>query len=433
VAELDDWFRKVAVTDPNERKKHIRVIQSDPNSHLFSAKTFKELNMPEVLLNGVYTMGFDRPSQIQEVALPMILASPPQNLIGQAQSGSGKTAAFCLGMLNRIDTSQRCCQALCVAPTRELASQILQFCVKPMSQHMTDLTTQLAVAGVMIPRGQRCDAHLVVGTPGKIEDWLRRGGLNPRTIKVFVLDEADEMVKLGGHRDKSIAIHRRMPPSCQSLLFSATFSDEIMDFAKHVVRNPNIIKVASDEELILDVIKQLWVRTSDIDGGKIQLLADIYDLLELVQSIIFVQTKMAAMQVTNTLTEKGFDVSTLHGDQDNTERDACMEDFREGRKKVLVTTNVLARGVDVPSVSLVINYDLPVTYQNRADFETYLHRIGRTGRFGRKGCAINFVNDDQDQAILADIERHFSPGREMILQAPGDDVEELERVIKAPW
>ncbi|CAM9616505.1 unnamed protein product [Heterosigma akashiwo] len=363
----------LAVEDEDQKKNRIRVIQSDPNSHLSSAKTFSELNLPENLLQGIYGMGFDRPSQIQEVALPLILANPPKNLIGQAQSGSGKTVAFTLGMLFRINLQENYPQAICVAPTRELANQILSDVIVKMAAHMPGLRCQLALAGIMIPRGERCNAHIVVGTPGKIEDWIRRRMLDPRQVKVFVLDEADDMIAEDGHREKSIAIHRQMSPQCQTLFFSATFNEGVFDFAKRIVRAPNIIKLASDEELVLDVIKQLWIDTA---GNKQEVLSDIYDLLTMGQSIVFVRTKMGANQITQMLVEKGFDVATLHGDLENLERDVLMDEFRQGKRKVLISTNVLARGVDVPAVSLVVNYDIPTTYDGQPDFESYLHRIG---------------------------------------------------------
>mmetsp|Transcript_12312 Transcript_12312/g.15605 ORF Transcript_12312/g.15605 Transcript_12312/m.15605 type:complete len:558 (+) Transcript_12312:66-1739(+) len=422
-----DVVKMLAIEDEETKKNRIRVIQSDPDHHLSSAKNFSELNLPDHLLSGVYGMGFDRPSQIQEVALPLILESPPKNLIGQAQSGSGKTVAFTLGMLFRVDVTKHYPQAICVAPTRELANQILSDVIVKMAANMQGLKCQLALAGIMIPRGEQCSAHVVVGTPGKIEDWIRRGLLDPSGVKVFVLDEADEMICEDGHREQSISIHRKMSPQCQTLFFSATFNEEVFDFAKRIVRNPNIIKLASDEELVLDVIKQLWI---DTRGNKPEVMGDIYDLLTMGQSIVFVATKIWADTITRMLVEKGFDVATLHGDLDNMERDLLMDEFRQGKRKVLITTNVLARGVDVPAVSLVVNYDIPRTYEGRPDFENYLHRIGRTGRFGRKGVAINFVDSEEDKRLLEEIANHFSPTRTMIFEAPPDDVEELEKIIQ---
>jgi len=365
-------------------------------------------------------MGFERPSAIQEEALPRILADPPRNIIGQAQSGSGKTAAFVIGMLYRVKIdSPATPQALCITPTRELAVQIVNKCIRPMAAHMEGLKVQLALAGETI---RKCEAHLVVGTPGKIVDWLKRRTINTKNIKVFVLDEADNMVSEGGHRANSIMAKKAMPRSCQSLFFSATFPPEVVEFATKMVQNPDKILIAAGPEfLVLDVIKQIWIDTQTYDGGKLAFLSDIYSLLTIGQSIVFVGTKRDANEVHRTLTDEGYSCSLLHGQVDNNERDATMEAFRNGESSVLITTNVLARGVDVDNVCLVVNYDVPVDQDRQPDFETYLHRIGRTGRFGRKGTAINLISDQPSLQVLAAIEAHFSTGgKEMIQNAPAD-------------
>mmetsp|Transcript_8485 Transcript_8485/g.15998 ORF Transcript_8485/g.15998 Transcript_8485/m.15998 type:complete len:481 (+) Transcript_8485:118-1560(+) len=422
--ELTKRLQKLALERQKEnRHERLQVIQSDASSHLSSAHTFQELNLPKYLLDAIFEMGFERPSAIQEEALPRILANPPRNLIGQAQSGSGKTAAFVIGMLYRIQIDNPATpQALCVTPTRELAVQIVNKTIRPMAAHMPGLKVQLALAGEQIDRGQKVEAHLIVGTPGKVVDWLKRKTIVAKNIKVFVLDEADNMVAEGGHRANSLLVKKAMPRTCQSLFFSATFPPEVVDFATKMVQNPDKILIeAGPEFLVLDVIKQLWINTQEYDGGKLAFLSDIYSLLTIGQSIVFVGTKKDADNVHNTLTGEGYSCSVLHGQVDNEERDATMEAFRNGESSVLITTNVLARGVDVDNVCLVVNYDVPVDKDGQPDFETYLHRIGRTGRFGRKGTAINLVSDDRSIKILAAIEAHFSQGgKEMIQNAPAD-------------
>ncbi len=408
------------------------MIQSDASSHLSSARTFQELNLPKYLLDAIFEMGFERPSAIQEEALPRILANPPRNLIGQAQSGSGKTAAFVIGMLFRIKIDDPATpQALCVTPTRELAVQIVNKCIKPMAAHMTGLKVQLALGGERMERGAKVQAHLIVGTPGKVVDWLKRRTIDSKNIKVFVLDEADNMVAEGGHRANSLLAKKAMPRKCQSLFFSATFPPEVVEFATKMVQNPDKILIAAGPEfLVLDVIKQIWIDTQAYDGGKLAFLSDIYSLLTIGQSIVFVGTKHDADNVHRTLTEEGYSCSLLHGKIENEERDATMEAFRNGESNVLITTNVLARGVDVDNVCLVVNYDVPVDKDGQPDFETYLHRIGRTGRFGRKGTAINLVSDQRSIEVLAAIEAHFSTGgKEMIQNAPADP-EELAEMIE---
>jgi len=422
--ELTKRLQKLAL----ERQKmkqgdRLKVIQSDTNSHLSSVKTFQDLNLPKHLLDAIFSMGFDRPSAIQEEALPRILADPPRNVIGQAQSGSGKTAAFTLGMLYRTDVdSPATTQALCVTPTRELAIQIFEKAVKPIASNMAGLKVQLAVAGTHFEKGQKCDAHIIIGTPGKVVDWMKRRLFNAKTIKVFVLDEADSMIEEGGHRANSLLIKKNLHKKCQSLFFSATFPPEVVQFGTKMVDNPDKILIEEgDEFLVVDVIKQLWVDTRDYNGGKLEFLADIYSLLTIGQSIVFVGTKRDADTVHQTLSDSGYTCSVLHGGVDPSERDSTMLQFRGGESNVLITTNVLARGVDVDNVCLVVNYDCPVDKDGQPDYETYLHRIGRTGRFGRKGTAINLIGDQRSLEVLAAIEDHFSmDGQEMIAQASAD-------------
>ena len=290
--ELTKRLQKLALERQKEnRHDRLKVIQADATSHLSSAKTFQELKLPEHLLKAIFEMGFERPSAIQEEALPRILANPPRNVIGQAQSGSGKTAAFVLGMLFRvvIDTPASCqvrfifvcilyilycilciyhvlyliiastsSKGLCVTPTRELAVQIFQNAVTPMAAHMKGLKVRLALAGEQIARGEKLDAHIVIGTPGKVVDWLKRRIIDTKKIKVFVLDEADNMVAESGHRANSLLIKKQMPKGCQSLLFSATFPDEVIAFAEKMVFNPDKILIESGPEFLVSDI-QLWL------------------------------------------------------------------------------------------------------------------------------------------------------------------------------
>jgi ATP-dependent RNA helicase DDX19/DBP5 len=254
--ELTKRLQKLAL----ERQKsssgeRLKVIQSESGSHLTGAKTFQELNLPKHLLDAIFAMGFDRPSAIQEEALPRILTEPPRNLIGQAQSGSGKTAAFALGMLYRIEIdSPATTQAICVTPTRELAIQIFDKAVKPMAANMVGLKIQLAIAGETLERGAHVQAHIVIGTPGKICDFLKRKQIRTSNIKVFVLDEADNMVEEGGHRANSLLIKKMMPKTCQSLFFSATFPEEVVKFAAKMVDNPDKILIEDGPEFLVRIL-----------------------------------------------------------------------------------------------------------------------------------------------------------------------------------
>jgi len=249
--ELTKRLQKLALERQKESKgERLKVIQDDPTQqHLTSAKTFQELNLPKHLLDAIFAMGFDRPSAIQEEALPRILADPPRNLIGQAQSGSGKTAAFALGMLYRITVdTPATTQALCVTPTRELAIQIVDKAVAPMAQNMKGLKIELAIAGA---ENRNMDAHLVVGTPGKIVDLFKRRYISPKAIKVFVLDEADNMVGEDGHRANSLLIKKQMPKTCQSLFFSATFPPDVVKFATKMVEKPDKILIEDGPEFLV--------------------------------------------------------------------------------------------------------------------------------------------------------------------------------------
>lgn len=252
-SELTKRLQKLALERQKENKHdRLKVIQADQGSALSSVKSFQDLNLPKFLLDAIFAMGFDRPSAIQEEALPRILADPPRNLIGQAQSGSGKTAAFTLGMLYRtvVDTPATT-QAICVTPTRELAIQIFEKALKPMAANMAGLKVQLAIAGTTVERGQSLDAHIVIGTPGKIVDWLKRKTIKTKNVKVFVLDEADNMVEEGGHRANSLLIKKQMPKKCQSLFFSATFPTDVVKFATKMVENPDKILIESGDEFLV--------------------------------------------------------------------------------------------------------------------------------------------------------------------------------------
>jgi ATP-dependent RNA helicase DDX19/DBP5 len=239
-----------------ENKNDLEIQRKDPNCPLYSVKSFEELNLQPNLLKGVYAMGFNAPSKIQEMALPTLLADPPQNMIAQSQSGTGKTAAFVLAMLSRVNTDLKHPQVLCLSPTYELALQIGEVASK-MSQFCPDLTIRYAVRGEEVARGSRIHDNIIIGTPGKVLDWsLKFKFFDLNKIIVFVLDEADVMIATQGHQDQSIRIHKNLGSHCQMLLFSATYDQAVMDFAENIVSNPVTIKLRREEES-LDNIKQV--------------------------------------------------------------------------------------------------------------------------------------------------------------------------------
>ncbi|XP_026204474.1 DEAD/H (Asp-Glu-Ala-Asp/His) box polypeptide 19 (DBP5 homolog, yeast) [Anabas testudineus] len=416
---LNKLIRNNLVNTTNQ----VEVLQKDPNSPLYSVKSFEELRLKPQLLQGVYAMGFNRPSKIQETALPMMLAEPPQNLIAQSQSGTGKTAAFVLAMLSHVDPNNKYPQCLCVSPTYELALQTGKV-IEQMGKYYPEVKLVYAIRGNKLQRGMKLQEHIVIGTPGTMLDWCSKFKfIDPKKIKVFVLDEADVMIATQGHQDQSIRIQRMLPKSCQMLLFSATFEESVWNFAQRIVPDPNIIKLKREEET-LDTIKQYYV-LCNCKEEKFQALCNIYGAITIAQAMIFCHTRKTAGWLAGELSREGHQVALLSGEMQVEQRAAVIERFRDGKEKVLVTTNVCARGIDVEQVSVVINFDLPVDKDGNPDNETYLHRIGRTGRFGKRGLAINMVDSKMSMNILHRIQEHFN---KKIEKLDTDDLDEIEKI-----
>ncbi|KAI8138139.1 P-loop containing nucleoside triphosphate hydrolase protein [Fennellomyces sp. T-0311] len=397
--------------------------QADPNSPLYSVKSFEELGLSQELLKGLYAMKFSKPSKIQERALPLLISNPPRNMIGQSQSGTGKTAAFVLTMLTRVNEALKQPQAICLAPSRELARQILDV-VQEMSK-FTQLSSVLAVKD-SLPRGQAVQSQIVVGTPGTVQELIRRKLLPVGQIKIFVLDEADNMLDQAGLGDQSIRIKQQIRGNFQVVLFSATFPDHVRKFASRFAPGSNEISLKR-EELSVDLIKQFYM-DCDSQEHKYEVLCNLYDILTVSQSIIFCAKRDTADEIARRMTEMGHAVVALHGKMEPAERDKVMDDFRRGEFKVLITTNVLARGIDILQVTLVINYDLPLDNRGQPDYEAYLHRIGRTGRFGRTGVSVNFVHDKRSWELMHEIETHF---KREITRIPTEDWEEVEKRFRS--
>lgn len=401
----------------------VEVQRKDPKSPLYSIKTFEELKLRPELLRGVYAIGFDLPSKIQETALPTLLADPPQNMIAQSQSGTGKTAAFILASLSRVDEEQRYPQVLILSPTYELAIQTGEV-AKKMAEFCTRITFCYAVRGVTFSHGEKIQDQVILGTPGKIIDWaFKFKFFDLSRIRVFVLDEADIMIAQQGHHDQSIRIHKRLSPNCQMMLFSATYDKDVMEFAEMIISNPVVIRLRKEEES-LENIRQYYVLCSSMDE-KFQAISNIYGVLAIGQTIVFCHTRQSAVWLAGQMTKEGHAVALLSGELTVDQRIAVLSRFRKGIERVLITTNVCARGIDVEQVTVVVNFDLPVDMKGRADCETYLHRIGRTGRFGKSGLAVNMVDGNRSLAVLKQIEEHF--GRP-IQKLDAEDMEALEEI-----
>ncbi|KAK8781776.1 hypothetical protein V5799_016893 [Amblyomma americanum] len=332
--------------------------------------TFDAVGLREDLLRGIYAYGFEKPSAIQQRSIKPVIKG--RDVIAQAQSGTGKTATFSIGVLQTIDTQMRETQALILSPTRELAVQI-QKVILALGDYM-NVQCHACIGGTNLGEDIRkldYGQHIVSGTPGR----------------VF------------GFKEQIYDVYRYLPPCTQVVLISATLPHEILEMTSKFMTDPVRILVKRDE-LTLEGIKQFFVAV-EREEWKFDTLCDLYDTLTITQAVIFCNTKRKVDWLSEKMREANFTVSSMHGDMPQKERDAIMKEFRSGQSRVLITTDIWARGIDVQQVSLVINYDLP---NNR---ELYIHRIGRSGRFGRKGVAINFVKND-DIRILRDIEQYYS-------------------------
>jgi len=359
-------------------------------------ESFDDLDLNENLLRGIYSYGFEKPSAIQQRAILPLLQG--RDTIGQAQSGTGKTAAFVVGSLGRIDYSKYSAQALILAPTRELATQIQKVCMA-LGDYLK-ARVHACIGGTAVrddieklKEGQQ----LVVGTPGRVKDMILKNFLRIDDIQIFVLDEADEMLSRG-FKDQIYEIFRTLPENVQVALFSATMAPEVLDVTEKFMRDPVRILVKKDE-LTLEGIRQFYVCVEK-EEWKMDTLCDLYETLTITQAIIYCNTRRKVDNLAAYMTDKDFTVSCMHADLEQKERDLIMREFRSGSSRVLISTDLLARGIDVQQVSLVINYDIP------RDMENYLHRIGRSGRFGRKGVAINFVTNSEGR-LIQEIQRYY--------------------------
>lgn len=362
-----------------------------------AAHTFDALGLKEELIRGIYGYGFEKPSAIQQRAIRPIIDG--RDVIAQAQSGTGKTATFSISALQRVDTKTRETQVLVLSPTRELATQI-QKVMLALGDYL-NVQCHACVGGTSIGEDIRkldYGQHVVSGTPGRVFDMIQRRNLRTRGIRMFILDEADEMLSQG-FNEQIYDVYRHLPAGVQVVVLSATLPGEILEMTKRFMTDPVRVLVKRDE-LTLEGIKQFFVAV-EREEWKFDTLCDLYDTLTITQAVIFCNTRKKVDWLTEKMREANFTVSSMHGDMPQRDRNGVMSEFRSGQSRVLITTDVWARGIDVQQVSLVINYDLP---NNR---ENYIHRIGRSGRFGRKGVAINFATKE-DVRGLRDLEQYYS-------------------------
>jgi len=377
------------------------VVETSNVSEFPPCKSFDEMGLPDNLLRGIYAHGFEKPSAIQSVAIVPIAKG--RDILGQAQSGTGKTGTFGIGMLSQIDPTLKQTQALVMAPTHELADQIATV-IRNLGEYMK-IQVALAVGGVprhLNVREIRGGAHVVVGTPGRIYDLASSRDLVFNSLRMFVLDEADEMLRDRFADQVGEIVKIGLPKECRVAFFSATMPPEVKELADKILTNPVRVTLKT-ADVKLDGIKQFYVQLDD-ESFKLECFCDIFESLTIQSSIIFCNTKERAERLYSVLSERGFPVSVIYGEpMTQATRQQRMRDFRTGATRVLIATNLLARGIDVQQVSVVFNFDMPPF----EDKENYIHRIGRCGRFGRKGVAISLLTP-AEKDVMDQIASHYS-------------------------
>ena len=366
--------------------------------------SFDDLNINENILRGIYSHGFEKPSAIQVSAIPKMIEKI--DVIAQAQSGTGKTGAFSIGTLCRIDESVQSIQSIILVPTRELAEQVTKVITELSSYTKISILKVIGGTNVNLCKEELSkNPHIVVGTPGRILDMIRRRYLPTIDIKLVTFDEADEILSRGFKEDIHDII-QSVDKDAQICIFSATLPTEILELTDKFMNNPEKILVKK-ESLTLEGIQQFFVNIKHNDW-KYDVITDLYDTINVGQCIIYINSKQKIVEIYEKLISDNFPVNYITGDRTVDERNQVMNDFRSGTLRILLSSDLLARGIDIQQLSLVINFDLP------REKETYIHRIGRSGRYGRKGVAINLIND-REIDTLKSIEEFYDT---QILEMP---------------
>jgi translation initiation factor 4A len=358
-----------------------------------------ELEIEPNILRGIFGYGFEKPSPIQQRAIKPVIKG--RDVIAQAQSGTGKTATFTIGALQRVNIAESSTQVLILSPTRELSTQTAKV-VSNLGSFMNGLKIQTIFGGSSIEEGSSFSSrnipHIICGCPGRVYDMMRRDRISSKSIKLIILDEADEMLS-SGFKEQVYNIFQHLNSDVQVCLFSATLPDGIIAVAEKIMRNPVKICVKR-EQLTLEGIAQYYIAVND-DREKYLTLKDIFSHITLSHTIIYCNSIKRVQDLYEAMCEDGFPVCRIHSNMDKSERDKSFNDFRSGTSRVMISSNVTARGIDIQQVSVVINFDLPKC------IHTYLHRIGRSGRWGRKGVGINFITR-RDVIQMKKIEEHYS-------------------------
>ena len=370
-------------------------------------ENFEDMPLKENLLRGILSYGFEKPSSVQKKGIVPVIEG--KDCIIQAQSGCGKTGTFSISSLQLTDTDIKSCQIIILSPTREIADQ--SFIVIRNLSEFLNINISPVIGGKKLKNDEVSKSQVLVATPGRMYDMINRGIINMSTLKLFILDEADQMLNKG-FKDQIIEILKFVPQESKFAIYSATMPNDILLLTKEFMKDPLKILVKK-EDLTLEGVSQYYI-SLETEQEKYETLCDLYKTISVGQSMIYCSSKKKVIWLSEKLSEEGYPVSSIHGDITQVDRDKIMKNFRKGETRVLITTDLLARGIDIRAVSLVINYDLP------EDMQSYIHRIGRTGRFGRKGYAINFVMKTDDK-YMRSIENYYQT---QIIEMP-DNIPDL--------
>ena len=375
--------------------------------------SWDELEINANILRGIFAYGFEKPSPIQQRAIKPVMQG--RDVIAQAQSGTGKTATFTIGALQRVNIAEPTTQVLILSPTRELSTQTSKV-VSNLGSFMNGLKIQTLFGGSAVEEGSSFSnknvPHIICGCTGRVYDMMRRGNISSKTIKLVILDEADEMLS-SGFKDQVYNIFQYLGNDVQVCLFSATLPDGINSITDKIMRNPIKISVKR-EQLTLEGIGQYYIAIND-DREKYLTLKNIFSFNTLSHTIIYCNSIKRVQDLYEAMCEDGFPVCRIHSNMEKSERDKAFNDFRSGNSRVMISSNVTARGIDIQQVSVVINFDLA------KDVHTYLHRIGRSGRWGRKGVGINFITR-RDVIKMKEIESYYATQIEELPANFGDGI-----------
>jgi translation initiation factor 4A len=386
--------------EANTEHKTEPIVESTIEENTYSVTEthhWSDMNLKDDLLRGIYSFGFENPSPIQKKGIMPILTG--RDVIAQAQSGTGKTGAFTVSTLQCVDETLNEIQGLILSPTRELAIQIHKV-ISSIGTFMTNLKCSLFIGGRSMEQDMKeieQKPQIVVGTPGRVHDLMRRKKISAKTIRLLVIDEADEMLS-SGFKEQVYNIFQFLGNKIQVALFSATLPNEIQSLTQKFMRDPIKILVKT-ESVTLEGIKQYYIALEN-DNQKYETLKDLYECISVSQCIIYCNSINRVNDLYEALCKDNFPVCCIHSGMEKTERDKAYKEFTSGASRVLISSNLTARGIDVQQVSTVINFDIP------KDIHTYIHRIGRSGRWGKKGMGINFITQ-RDIRKVREIEQYY--------------------------